>query len=230
MVEQFLEVDDPYQSGRRWRIDAEFLSSNWSCVWGRGCQGILDDPAEELQQGCCSHGAEVLDQDEAMTIAALAASLDPARFENHATASSDGIFSNEAKTHTRVVNDACIFFNRPEFAGGVGCALHIGALDNDEPPTDWKPSICWQAPLKADHAADGTLVTLRPWTRRDWGPGGETMAWMCTDCNDDNPAAFVGEEPVVVSLKHELSELLGPELYEAVANAVNQRESDQRDS
>ncbi len=219
--EQFLEVDDPYQPGRRWRIDADFLTSNWTCVWGRDCEGILDEPARELHQGCCSHGAEVLDEDEAMTIAALAASLDPDRFEQHASASAEGVFSSDAKTHTRVVDEACIFFNRPGFAGGMGCALHLGALDADESPTDWKPSICWQAPLKADHSEDGTLVTLRPWTRPDWGPGGATMAWMCTDANDENPAAFVGESRVVDSLAHELSELLGPELYEAVVDKLD---------
>ena len=24
-----------------WRIDTSFLTSNWSCIWGRGCQGIF---------------------------------------------------------------------------------------------------------------------------------------------------------------------------------------------
>ncbi len=221
--EQFVELSDPYTPGRRWRVDADFLASNWTCVWGAGCIGILDDPAEDLQQGCCSHGAEVLDQDEAMLIAALAASLDPARFQNHATASELGVFLNDGRTHTRVVNDACIFFNRPEFDGGVGCALHLGALDAEEQPTDWKPSICWQAPLKAHHTEEGTLVTLRPWTRDDWGPGGKDMAWICTDPNEPNPAAFVGDEPVVSSLAHELSELLGPELYGSVRAAIDQQ-------
>ena len=41
-----------------WRFDRAFLTSNWTCIWGRGCKGILDEPAEHLNQGCCSIGAE----------------------------------------------------------------------------------------------------------------------------------------------------------------------------
>ena len=40
-----------------WRFDDAFLTSNWTCIWGRGCLGILDEPAPELGQGCCSVGA-----------------------------------------------------------------------------------------------------------------------------------------------------------------------------
>ena len=40
-----------------WRFEREFLESNWTCLFGRGCKGILDRPAEELNQGCCSLGA-----------------------------------------------------------------------------------------------------------------------------------------------------------------------------
>ncbi len=50
-----------------WRFDRDFLESRWTCIWGRGCLGILDEPAEHLGQGCCSIGAELGDTDEAMT-------------------------------------------------------------------------------------------------------------------------------------------------------------------
>ncbi len=62
-----------------WRFDRAFLESNWECTFGRGCQGILTEPAAELNQGCCSIGAHFGDgpegQDEAMTIGAYAALL-----------------------------------------------------------------------------------------------------------------------------------------------------------
>ena len=58
-----------------WRFERSFLDSNWTCIWGRGCQGILDQPAEHLQQGCCSGGAELTDEQEAMNVAALAATV-----------------------------------------------------------------------------------------------------------------------------------------------------------
>jgi hypothetical protein len=134
-----------------WRFDTDFLQSNWTCIWGRGCRGIGPEPAEELGLGCCSTGADLGDEDEARNIAALAATLDPERFEHHLEASEGGIFSN-ARWHTRIVDGACIFLNRPGFAGGAGCALHLAAIEAGESPIDWKPSVCWQLPIKVDWA------------------------------------------------------------------------------
>lgn len=194
-----------------WRFDRSFLESNWTCIWGRGCLGILDEPAEHLGQGCCSVGAELADEDEARLISALGAMLDPERFEHH-EAAADGLFADDAATNTRVIDGACIFLNRPGFAGGAGCALHLAALDADESPIDWKPSVCWQLPVKVDWEPLGDGVeqaTVRGWTRADWGDEGETMAWCCTE--DDR--AYVGERPVIESLAPELEELVGAEVF-----------------
>ncbi len=147
MDEIEVEVDD---GETVWRFDRTFLSSNWTCIWGRGCLGILDEPAEHLAQGCCSVGAELGDEEEARNIDALAATLGPERFEHHAEATASGIFSDALRTQTRIVDGACIFLNRPGFEGGAGCALHLEALASDESPIDWKPSVCWQLPIKVD--------------------------------------------------------------------------------
>ena len=56
-----------------WRFDTAFLRSNWTCIWGRGCLGILPEPSPELGHGCCSVGAEFEDEDEARLIGALGA-------------------------------------------------------------------------------------------------------------------------------------------------------------
>lgn len=204
--ERFEEVVDPVD-GTRWRVDVGFLGSSWRCRWGDGCQGILDEPAEHLQQGCCSVGAELLDDDEAMLIGALAATLAPERFQHHGAAADGGVFADERRRHTRVVDGACIFFNRPGFGGGVGCALHLASLDDGERPMDGKPSVCWQLPLKVDRGADGTS-TLRRWRRDDWGDGGATMAWWCTEASE----CFDGGETVAASMADELQALVGPEV------------------
>ena len=111
-----------------WRIDRSFVTSNWTCIWGRGCQGILEHPAPELGQGCCSVGAELDGIDEAKMVAALAATIGPDHFQFHAIAAADGVltgsFDGGAHMNTRVVEGACVFLNRPGFAGGDGCALH----------------------------------------------------------------------------------------------------------
>jgi hypothetical protein len=208
-----IEVDD---GNVRWRFEPTFLRSNWTCIWGRGCLGILDVPAPELQQGCCSVGAELGDADEAMTTAALAATLGPDVWEHRDATDADDVFSDSTRTNTKVVDGACIFLNRPGFAGGAGCALHIAALDAGEPPIDWKPSVCWQLPIRVDwdDDADGhETATVRRWSRADWGAEGETMAWCCTERSPGDPGAYVGDRPVIDSLADELTAIVGETVF-----------------
>jgi hypothetical protein len=111
-----------------------------------------------------------------------------------------------------VVDRACIFLNRPGFLGGAGCALHLAALEADESPVDWKPSVCWQVPIKVDwEAGDGgtEVATVRGWTRADWGDEGDTMAWCCTE----GTFAYVGDRPVIESLGEELQAIVGSAVY-----------------
>jgi hypothetical protein len=150
--------------------------------------------------------------DEARLIAALAATLSPDRFQHHSEAIKAGIFSDDARNSTRVVDGACIFLNHPGFAGGAGCALHLAALDAGESPIHWKPSVCWQLPIKVDwEARDDTteVATVRAWTRRDWGEEGETMAWCCTE----GELAYVADKPVIDSLGEELEAIVGSAVY-----------------
>lgn len=195
-----------------WRFDRNFLMSNWTCIWGRGCRGILPEAAEQLGHGCCSVGADLGDLDEAMNVSAHAAILRPDQFQRHAEAASDGIFSDHTRLHTRVVHGACIFLNSPDFAGGAGCALHIAAAAFDESPIDWKPSVCWQLPVHVDwreRDEHTEIATVRRWTRADWGAEGVSMAWCCTE----EPEAYVGEVPVVESLAEELTAMVGEPVY-----------------
>jgi hypothetical protein len=113
------------------------------------------------------------------------------------------------------VDGACIFLNRPGFGGGAGCALHLAALAADESPIDWKPSVCWQLPIKVDWVQTNEpsespveVATVRGWQRRDWGPDGETMAWCCTE----GDRAYVGDRQVLDSLADELTAIVGDEV------------------
>jgi len=205
-------VDEIDAGDTIWRFDSTFLTSTWTCIWGRGCKGILADPAEELGHGCCSIGADLGDEDEARMISALAAMLEPAGFQHHDEARDGGMFSDDTRLHTRVVDGACIFLNRPGFAGGAGCALHLKALALDESPIEWKPSVCWQLPIKVDWELrdDGVeIATVRAWARRDWGADGESMAWCCTE----EPEAYTGDRRVIDSLGDELRAVVGTEVF-----------------
>jgi hypothetical protein len=214
-----------------WRFEREFLESNWTCTFGRGCKGILADPAPELGEGCCSLGAHFGDGPdgtaEAMNVAASAATLPPERFQFHDVAhdGAPGIFGDEARTHTRVVDGACIFLNRPGFAGGEGCALHLAALAEGESPTEWKPSVCWQLPLRVDWAevdAHHETATVRRWTRADWGEHATSMAWCCTE-RADGGEAYCGSEMVVDSLRDELVAIAGESVWIDLRTRLDQR-------
>lgn len=207
-------IIDPVD-GTVWRVDMEFMASGWQCLWGDGCQGILDRRAPNLEQGCCSVGAEVLPE-EASLIEALGLSMEPARFQLSSAAAQGGVFADSTRSATRVVDGACIFFNRPGFAGGVGCALHLAALDEQERPMDYKPTICWQLPFKVE--VDGDEVRhLRRWQAFDWGD--EPVAWCCTDCAVE-PSAYVSSAPVAESLHDELRAIVGPEVAVEIRNRV----------
>lgn len=212
--ERFEEFVDSVD-GTRWTVDVGFLGSRWRCIWGEGCQGILDRPAEALGHGCCSVGTELLDEDEAMMVSALAATLDDDLFQYAGWANEHGIFESEERTRTITVDDACVFLNRPGFGGGAGCALHLQARRDGISPIDAKPAVCWQLPLVAERGEDGA-ARLRRWGRSDRGPDGDTMAWCCTE--GDN--AQVGERTTADELAHELQALVGPEVAVAIRRRV----------
>ncbi|HEY2303799.1 MAG TPA: hypothetical protein VGH66_17990 [Acidimicrobiales bacterium] len=205
-------VEEIRAGATTWRFETAFLQSTWTCIWGRGCLGILPSPAPERGEGCCSIGADLDGEDEARLISALAATLAPEGFQHHDEARGGGIFADGTRSSTRVVDGACIFLNRPGWSGGAGCALHLAALEAGESPVDWKPSVCWQLPIKVDWEpgpGDTEVATVRAWSRADWGSHGETMAWCCTE----GALAQVGDRPVIDSLAGEIEAVVGTEVY-----------------
>lgn len=204
-----------------WRFDRAFLESNWTCIFGSGCHGILPAPATELQQGCCSYGAHLGDgsdgRAEALNVAAYASVLTAEQWQfqsEYATHGAGGIFSDERRNHTRIVDGACVFLNRPDFERGAGCALHVGAIDAGEPPLEWKPSVCWQLPIRVDWESiddDTDRATVRRWTRADWGEFGTTMAWCCTE-RAEGAEAYVGDIAVIDSMADELAAVVGTQV------------------
>ncbi len=212
---------DQDEHADEWLFDLDFLTSSWTCIYGRGCQGVLTGPAPELELGCCSYGAHFSDADDLERVGHAAARLTDDTWQHRATARRrGGPFKAEGDgTVTRLVDGACIFLNRPGFHRGAGCALHLAALDAGERPLDWKPEVCWQLPLRLTHHTDEngrTTHTLRAWDRADWGGGGEEFHWWCTEGTD----AYVGHRPVYLELRDEIVELVGQSRYDAFAAYV----------
>jgi hypothetical protein len=222
-LHEWISFEDPDED-RTWVFDLTFLTSNWTCIFGRGCQGVLTGPAEDLAHGCCSYGAHFIDDPDLAEVERAVARLQPGQWQHHAKSRRHGWWRTErdGTRITRVVDGACIFLNRPGFAGGSGCAFHIAAEAVGERPMDWKPDVCWQLPLRQhDHTDDHGHVTstVREWKRRDWGEGGESFHWWCTESAD----AFVGDKPVWLTLTDELVAMVGPKVFALLAGHLRSR-------
>jgi len=212
-VHEWISFEDDHER-RTWVCDATFLRSSWTCIFGAGCKGVLDDDATELVQGCCSYGAHFIDDDDVRITSEYAGRLTADQWQFQRRAKRGGFLDTEdGATVTRLVDGACIFLNRPGFARGPGCALHIAALDAGERPLDWKPDVCWQLPLRLHDTTDDhgyVTSTLREWKRRDWGAGGEEFHWWCTEGDE----AFVARDPVYRTMRDEIVEMVGEAVYE----------------
>lgn len=211
--------------GDTYLFDATFLTSNWTCIFGDGCKGVLSEDATDLQHGCCTHGAHFADPADRKRVKGSAARLDDGQWQLRDVARQLGgpfVRNDDGDWMTRVHDGACIFLNRNDFGRGPGCALHVGALDAGESFLDWKPEVCWQLPLRLTHHVDEvehTTWTLREWKRRDWGEGGEEFHWWCTE----SPEAFVGATSVLYSLRDEIVALVGEHVYDQLVEVIGER-------
>ena len=222
---EWVEFPDPADPEHVVRADLTWLTSAWTCIFGRGCAGVVEGRPDD---GCCSHGAYFTDADDQARVAAAVADLtaddwqlaalgrDAWTEEDRGDGDGDGDSTTGAALKTRVVDDACVFLNRPGHPGGSGCALHRMALRTGVHPLTTKPDVCWQLPVRRaqDHVErpDGTRVlvtTIGEFDRRGWGPGGHELHWWCTG----SPAAHVAHEPLVATYAAELTALLGPSAY-----------------
>jgi hypothetical protein len=224
---EWIEFYDPADPEHLVRADLTWLASAWTCIFGRGCAGVVEGRPED---GCCNHGAFFTDADDLDRVAASVRQLTPSDWQRHPgtpversgwtepdvlTDPAPGEPPDEA-LRTRVVDGACLFLNRPDHPGGAGCALHALALRQGRHPLETKPDVCWQLPVRREQEwvdrPDDTRVlvsSIGEFDRRGWGPGGHDLHWWCTS----SPAAHVAAEPLVVTYGPELTALLGQPAY-----------------
>jgi len=224
----WVEFTDPADETEVIRADLTWLMSSWTCIYGSGCHGVIEGRADD---GCCSHGAYYSDAEDEARVAKYAKLLKPKDWQFHALGKREGIsvedeLEGEPNNKTRTVDGACVFLNRPGFAGGEGCALHALALRIDLHPLDTKPDVCWQLPIRRvqeiltlPDETQVTQTTLGEFDRRGWGPGGEDLHWWCSS----SPEAHVGADPVVVSYGPEITALIGKPAYDELLRLCTQR-------
>ncbi|TAK70153.1 MAG: hypothetical protein EPO13_04070 [Actinomycetota bacterium] len=223
----WIEFPDPADPAQLFRCDLTWLTSRWTCIFGRGCRGIYADRPDD---GCCTHGAHFSGRKDEKRVARFVERLGPDEWQFHKSGHKKGWVETdeEGARKTRVHKGACIFLNRPGFAGGEGCALHGHALAQGLSHVATKPDVCWQLPLRRAfdwrEAADGhqvLVVTVTEYDRRGWGPGGHDFDWYCSG----NTEAHVAGEPVYRSSRDELVALMGVAAYDVLVGYCEDHEA-----
>ncbi|WP_072690712.1 hypothetical protein [Rhodococcus marinonascens] len=227
---EWVEFPDPDNAEHIIAADMTWLLSHWTCVYGTpACQGIIGDRPDD---GCCSHGAFLSDEEDLAKLNASVKLLTPADwqfmekgFGKKGYIEEDDL-EDEPTLRTRRYKGACIFLNRPDFDGGGGCALHSMALRRGIEPLEVKPDVCWQLPIRRTQEwverPDGEQIlktTISEYDRRGWGEGGQDLDWYCSG----SPDAHVGAEAVWQSYAPELTELLGKSIYGELARLCKRR-------
>ncbi|MBV9869802.1 MAG: hypothetical protein JO214_04190 [Frankiaceae bacterium] len=214
---QWVEFADPADPEQIFRCDLTWLLSSWTCIFGSGCKGILADRPDD---GCCTHGAHFSDKADEKRVRRFAKALTADEWQFRSEGLKGGTTELEdGKKKTRVYDGACIFLNRPGFAAGQGCALHLHALNIGLHPLETKPDVCWQLPVRRSYdrvtRTDDTevlITSIGEYDRRGWGAGGHDLDWYCSGATE----AHVGRDPVYVSYGPELVELMGQPAYDVL--------------
>jgi hypothetical protein len=225
----WVEFTDPAEPAQRLRCDLTWLTSSWQCIFGQGCPGIYADRPDD---GCCTLGAHLTDDDDLARVSEAAGRLGPDEWQLHDLGQAGDWRDRDGDdVTTRVVDGACIFLNRPGFPAGAGCALHQHAVAEGLPPHTLKPDVCWQLPVRRTYRTVETPdetsyleVTIAEYDRRGWGPGGHDLDWYCTAA----PLAHTATRPVYLSLRDELVELMGEPAYEVLVEHCEEALAAQR--
>lgn len=229
-------------------LDVIALTSNYRCIYGRGCQGTTPSrgegpgrhrPADPAVGGCCRTApryalatAEVSEADRdhldsPLRIKAFVESLLPDEAQHHAQISAGNWFTEVLgddgrwRVQNSEVGGNCIFLNTEAPDGKLGCALYHLADRLGADPCDTRPSVCDVEPAAAFVIADelpGDGRRVLVTLRPPW------FGWFASDgyfCTSD-PAAYSAAEPVFRSMARQYTTLLGESVYAALLPVLNQ--------
>lgn len=219
---EWVSFADPARTDHLVRADLTWLLSTWGCIFGRGCHGIVEGRAED---GCCSHGAFFSGTEDRKRVVAMSKELtaeDWQRVGTKKVVEWDDL-DGERTRRTRAIDGACVFLNRPDFAGGAGCSLHRMALRTGRHPLETKPDVCWQLPIHCSHSEEEgvSITTITEFDRSGWGEGGTDLHWWCTESAE----AHGQGEPLYVTYGPELAAMLGDPAYAELARLCTLRRS-----
>jgi hypothetical protein len=227
----FPAPDDP---AKQFRVNVSFLLSNYTCIWGCGCPGLLNHSAD-AEAACCERGVTFVDENDFEHVSAMVDELTAEDCDNLEHVRDRGWYmrSKSGKPYkTRKLGGSCIFTNR---AGGPtgkpGCAFHHLAQRQGKHASETKPFICWTLPINFSHEppeeTGGPSTTIvSAFTADAWGgtnddeeeDGRGHMGYWCID----TPDAYRGASPVYRSFERELRKGMGDAAYERMAELLEQ--------
>lgn len=225
-------------------VHANFLTSNWRCMFGDGCPGLFaaNEPHYYPDSGCCRHGFWATSEEDERRVDARVAELTDQdwdaelRREYEKRGGWKIVYSRgpdgDINAKSRIVDGGCIFQNRTKGSvgkqGRVGCAFHhLGERTGRPDHVDTMPGVCWQLPLRS-HYDTANNLWVYPWNIEQWGPvdeDGSANSFTCWWCVD-SPEAYSGDQMLYKSMERELRAMMPKGAYELVVEALETRMRD----
>jgi hypothetical protein len=229
---EWLTFPSPDDPDHQFRVNVSFMLSNYECIFGRGCPGLLNGRSQ-ADVGCCERGVTFMDDDDFSHVAEMVGELTADDCDNIDHVHGRGWYQSTRSGRpykTRKIGTACIFANRAEGpAGKPGCAFHHLAGRTGRHPSDTKPFICWTVPLnfsseEAIEPGGQTTTIVSAFTADAWGgtnddeesDGRGHMGYWCID----TPDAYRSSQPVYRSMEHELRKGMGNAAYDALVDLL----------
>lgn len=228
-------------------LDVVALTSNYNCIYGRGCQGTTPfegegpgqhRPVDPSVTGCCRTAPgytlstdEVSDADAATLdsprrVQQFVTQLRPDEAQHHERIAAGDWFeenpdeANWFSRHTRVAGN-CIFLNTEMANGKTGCSLYHLAARLGIDAKETRPFVCHSAPAAVftiGDTNDRAGARLLVTLRPAWFGWYAPEGYFCTS----DPAAFSASEPVFHRMASEYSMLLGADVYDALRPVLDQ--------
>jgi hypothetical protein len=230
-------------------LDVLALTSNYQCIYGRGCQGTSPlagegpgqhRPTDPSVTGCCRVGptfglrtTEIGDQDpleadSPLRLMPFVAALAPGEAQHYDQIAAGDWYAESgdggpAQSRAALVEGNCVFLNTEMANGKTGCSLFHLAARLGVDPKQTRPKVCHSAPAAAFTMADD-LETAGGGFRLLVTLQPPWLGWFSPDgyfCTSD-PAAYSAADPVFRRMASEYSSLLGEDVYATLAAALEE--------
>ena len=230
---EWIEFADPADPDHLIRADLTWLLSRWTCIFGRGCHGIIAGPGRRRlllarrvlhRRGRreAGHGA-------------AAKLLTPQTWQHYRRGLQELHRDGHGRRHepgpahrhpARTARASSSTTPTSPAAAAARCTARRCATAC----TRWSTSrtcagSCRSAATRSGPsgptARRSCVTVLAEFDRRGWGEGGHDLHWWCTS----SPDAHVGSEPMYLSYGPELTALIGEKAYDELAELCAAREA-----